>query len=102
MNITNFPSFMPSYKKLEKNKGNAFSIEMYHHDDNSEPTIFIAEIPRDIRLDKLDEHGLIIEIHLKNSCLVFTERNHFTNISNETVVFSSKHDDETYWLIDLL
>lgn len=101
-NLSKFPSFMPCYKALEENKHSPFSIEMYHHDSPSEPTVFIAEVPREIRLDRLDEYGMIIEIHLTNTCLVFTERNHNTNLSNDSVVFSSKYDDETYWIIEIM
>lgn len=98
--VTPFPSFLPSVDKLKRNINKTFFIEMYHHDFQSEPTHVIDAKPVNIYVDEIDEHGRIIEIIFRENLLVFTEKNHEANISGNTVVFSSKHDNKTYWLID--
>lgn len=98
--VANFPSFIPSYKQLKENEHKQFSIAFYHHDCGSEPTIHISDYAESIRLDDDEEYGKIIEIHTPETFMTFTEKNHLTNLSNDDVVFSSKHDDETYWIIE--
>jgi hypothetical protein len=72
---------------------------MYHHDNNSEPTISVIGIASGVLQEHNDELGMIITIYLDDSYFAFCECRHFTNLSNEEVVFSSKHDDETFWII---
>lgn len=97
--VTIFPSFIPSYKRLKENQHKVFHIEFYHHDPNSEPTFYINSKALDIRFEKIEDEWMSITIRTPEIELTFGERNYFTNLSNDDVVFSSKFDDETYCLI---
>lgn len=100
MKITNFPAFTPSFNKLIENQEKRFLIEFYHYDFNSEPFLYTDCYVQDIIMEKVPEHGLIITIFTPYTTISLSERNHFTNISDEAVVFSSKHDDESYCIIN--
>ena|SRR5690625_826824 len=104
-NITTFPAFISSYKKLEelnRNKALNIFIQLYHYDDQSEPFLFIEGKVESLRLEEVDEHGKIINITTPETMFIFSERNYHTNISNEAVVFSSKNDNETYYIIEFI
>jgi hypothetical protein len=98
--VTQFPSFKVSYEELRKNLYRSLNIEFYHHDFSGEPTHTVHADLRDIYYEKVDEHGLVISLQFDDTALTFTEKNHHTNLSNGAVVFSSKHDSETYWIIE--
>jgi len=102
MNITNFPSFKPSFKKLKLNAKKRYSMQFYHHDFNSEPFLHVDAYAQFVRMEEISEHGLIITIITPDTLITFSEKNHSTNISGDSVVFSSKHDDETYCIIDFI
>ncbi|KHD86344.1 hypothetical protein NG54_03215 [Heyndrickxia ginsengihumi] len=97
--VTNFPRFIPSYKRLKENQNKVFTVEFYHHDVNSEPTFSTISLASDIFLEKIENEGTFITIRLTGLDLTFGEKNYNTNLSDDGVVFSSKHDDETYFLI---
>lgn len=95
--------FLSSYNKLREaqDDGMKFFIESYHHDSNGEPFLHIGAYPDRVRLEYTDDEGLLILIITPETTLTFIGKNHNTNISNGTVVFSSKHDDETHTFIEL-
>lgn len=104
-NVAVFSSFIPSYKKLQQlshNKDLNIFIQYFHHDDQSEPFLFLEGKVDSLRLDEVEEHGKIISITTPESMFTFTERNYLTNISGDAVVFSSKNDNETYCIIEFI
>lgn len=105
MNVTKFPTFTSSYRKLEqlcKNKVLKIYIQLYHHDEQSEPCLSIEGDVQNIMLEEVEGHGKVISIMTAETMVTFTEDNYFTNISNDAVVFSSKKDDETYYIIEFI
>lgn len=104
-NIATFPTFISSYKKLEElNRSKALNIfiQLYHHDDQSEPFLFIEGPVESLKLEEVEEHGKIINITTPETMFTFTEINYHTNISDDAVVFSSKNDTETYYIIEFI
>ena len=105
MNIKQFNSFDTSYKRLKEKLSNSLlkiSLEYYHHDFQSEPFLLIDAYPENIRIKELEEHGKIILITTKETMVTFTEKNYNTNLSNDSVVFYSKFDEETYCIIQFI
>lgn len=98
-NVAAFPSFKSSYRMLEKNKHNVYVVEYYHRDMPSEPSVSIINLVSDIFADFDDEPYISIRF-VGGTDLSFTEENYNTNISDDAVVFSSKHDDRTYCIIE--
>jgi hypothetical protein len=104
-NITNFPAFTSSYKKLKEESENKLLrifIEFYHHDFQSEPFMYLEGSVQTISMEEIEEHGKVINIITSETILSFTERNYHTNISGDAVVFSSKDDNETYCIIEFI
>lgn len=99
MAVTNFPSFVPSYKRLKENKERPFLIEFYHNDYQSEPTISIIDLASKIFMDDLDGEKTINIQFIGGTDLTFRESIYNSNLSNNDVVFSSRFDDETYCII---
>lgn len=100
-NIKQFNSFQTSYKELDRqfNSCKRFLIECYHHDMTSEPTVSILNHVEDLFFDMVDGE-MVIQFRFEGGTDVcFKESSHHTNLSNGDVVFSSKHDDKTYFLI---
>lgn len=91
--------FIDSFEKLIDFEGRKVTIEFYHHDYSSEPTAIAIDVVETVIQNDFNRTGLIIELDLKKSNFVFYEKNHITNISNNSVVFSSRNDNETYWII---
>lgn len=99
-NNTNLSTFGQSFKQLKKNFDMKFFIHFYHHNANSEPFLHIDGYIENLSIERVDEHGFAINILTHETILVFTEQNYFSNISGESVVFSSKHDDGTHCIIE--
>lgn len=97
--VMDFPSFIPSYQMLLKNKEKVYVVEFYHRDTPSEPTVSIINKVDEIFADFNDEPYISIRF-VGGTDLTFTEDSYFTNISKNTVVFSSKVDEETYCFIE--
>lgn len=76
-----------------------FLIECYHHDSPSEPTVSILNFVEDLMIEDVGEEKSISIRFDGGTDVCFREDLHHTNLSNGSVVFSSKHDDETYYLI---
>lgn len=98
-NVSTFPSFIPSYKALKANKDNVYIVEFYHNDTPSEPTVSIINLVEEIFADFDDEPYISIRF-VGGTDLTFTSDNYHTNLSNNAVVFSSKHDDDTHCIIE--
>ncbi|GGN64581.1 hypothetical protein GCM10007971_32600 [Oceanobacillus indicireducens] len=99
--IKQFNSFLTSFKELNRNFNSCKKvlIEFYHYDMPSEPTVSVLNYMDEIIFDEIDGERSI-EIRFSGGTDVcFREQLHNTNLSNGSVVFSSKHDDETYCLI---
>lgn len=98
-NIAVFPSFIPSYNMLLENKEKIYVVEFYHRDVPSEPTVSIIN-----KVDEIFAHfgdDAYISIRFAGGTdLSFNADSYHTNISDNTVVFSSKYDDETYCFIE--
>lgn len=99
--IKQFNSFLTSYKELNKNfnQRKRFLIECYHHDDQSEPSVSVLNGVEDLMFDDIDGEKHISIRFIGGTDVCFREKIHLTNLSNGDVVFSSKHDNETYYLI---
>ena len=94
-------NFNTSYKTLNKNFNqlNKFLVECYHHDMPSEPTVSVLNYVEDVLFDEVDGEKIITIRFEGGTDVHFKEELHYTNLSNGCVVFSSRKDDETYWLI---
>ncbi|WP_077317617.1 hypothetical protein [Virgibacillus proomii] len=100
-------AFKKSYAKMREivreTVGVRFNIEYYHFDDDSEPVISIDAEAERLVLDYVPEHGLVISILTKESIISFSEKNYITNLSSDnSVVFASKHNDETHCIIQFI
>ncbi len=103
--IKQFNSFQTSYKKLQEGLNistTKINVEYYHHDFQSEPFLHIEAHVDMVKLDFIGDHGQVISIFTPELTLVFTENNYHTNLSNDSVVFGSKHDEETYCIIQFI
>ncbi len=98
-NISHFPSYLPSYNRLEENKNNVYVVEFYHCDVPSEPTVSIVDKVSEVFADFEDEPYISIRFD-GGTDLTFTSGNYYTNLSNNAVVFSSKHVNDTYCIIE--
>lgn len=87
---------------MEEHDTKKAKVEFYHHDISQEPTATVEDNVNWIVYDeKVDEHGDVLTLFLDRTSFSFTDKNHHLNISDEkTVVISSKHDTETYWIIE--
>lgn len=99
MSVKTLTSFQRVYLKLKKNSERKFYIEFYHNDIASEPTISIDSYPEKVFVDFTEEHGNIINIFTKESTIGFSEKNYDVTVSDDVILFNSKHDDETYYII---
>lgn len=97
--VIQFNSFKTSYKRLLENKHNIYVVEFYHHDMPSQPTVSIVSLVSDVFAEFNDETYISIRFN-GGTDLTFTNESYTTNLSNECVVFSSKHNDETYCIIE--
>lgn len=100
-------AFKKSYARMREvfreTTGVRFNIEYYHFDDDSEPVISIDAEAERLVLDYVPEHGLVISILTKESIISFSEKNYITNLSSDnSVVFASKHNDETHCIIQFI
>src|SRR5690625_7993812 len=98
-NSATFHYLIPSYKKFEVNADNVFVVEFYRRDTASEPTVSIINAVSDVFAAFDDEPYISIRF-VGGTDLTFTGESYFTNLSGDAVVFSSKHDDETYCIIE--
>lgn len=96
--VVAFPSFLPSYNKLRENEDDTYIVEFYHKDMPSEPTVSIINSVSEVFADFDDEPYISIRF-VGGTDLTFTSEGYHTNLSDDAVVFSSKHDDETYCVI---
>jgi hypothetical protein len=99
--------FQKSYERMkgifQENDLVRFNIEYYHFDTDSEPVISIDAEAEKLVLDYVPEHGLVISILTKESIISFSEKNYTTNLgSDNSVVFASKHNDETHCIIQFI
>ncbi len=100
-----FNNFQTTFNKLTRQAKNdllKINIEFYHHDFESEPFIHVEADVENISIENVDLNGKVITILTNETAFSFTERNHYTNLSNDDVVFSSKNDDETYCIISFI
>lgn len=97
--VTEFPSFITSYRFLEKNKDKETLVEFYHNDTPSEPSISVVDHVDSVLAAKIDGSAYIGIRFDGGTDLSFNDKNYNTNISNGAVIFSSKYDDETYCII---
>lgn len=98
--VANFPSFVSSYRALKANQGDLVLVELYHHDVMSEPSLSIVSHMDSVFADNI-EGTTHIGIRIDGGTdLSFNDKNYNTNISDGAVIFSSKHDSETYCIID--
>lgn len=65
----------------------------------SEPTVSVLNYVEDVLFEEVDGEKIITIRFEGGTDVCFKEELHYTNLSNGDVVFSSKKDDETYWLI---
>ena len=95
-------SYLASYEKIKEqtDEGIKFFIEFYHQDDQGEPFLFTSFYSDRIKLDHVSGHGMIINIFSKEITASFSQKKYNTNVSDGSVVFSSKNDVETYCVID--
>lgn len=103
--VLSFNNFQTSYKKLIQQAENdltKINIEFYHHDFQSEPLLHIESDVENVIFEDVEGHGKVISILTTEATFSFSERNYHTNLSNDAVVFSSKHDDETHCIIDFI
>lgn len=103
--VMHFNNFNTSFQKLldkAKNELLKINIEFYHHDEQSEPFLFIEGKVETLTIEEEEGYGKIISITTSESMFFFTERNYLTNISGDAVVFSSKNDNETYCIIEFI
>ncbi|MBU9711112.1 hypothetical protein [Evansella tamaricis] len=102
-NIKQFNSYQTTFNKLIKQANNdliKINIAYYHHDYQSEPFLHIEAHIENVHIEETIDYGKIITIHTNEVALSFFEKNYLTNISGDAVVFSSKHDEETYCIIE--
>lgn len=97
--VTLFPSFVSSYRELLKNKDNVYIVEFYHRDTPSEPSVSVINLVSEVFANFDDETYISIRF-VGGTDLTFTEESYNTNLSNDAVIFSSKHDDGTYCIIE--
>lgn len=97
--IRNFNSFPVSYNRLSNVFLNQRVLaEYYHHGMPSEPSLSVLAVLTEVFIETEDDG--YIGLRFDNGTDVsFTKENYQTNISNDGVVFSSKHDSETYCII---
>lgn len=91
--------FKQVYQKLKSKDDWKFSIELYHHDFNSEPFIHTESDIEKIILDYVDEHGLIITVMTTEATFSFSEKNWLVYVDDDYVSFGSKYDDDTHCVI---
>ncbi len=95
-----FNNFKTSYTELKNNTRNRFLIEFYHHDFPSEPTLSVLDNVLEVVFDRIEGESYIsIRLFSDTTDITFKSGSYHTNLSNGDVVFSSKHDNETYCLI---
>lgn len=98
--VLSFNNFKTSAKQLESFVGHVCLVEYYHNDVSSEPTVSILNKIEDVYYGE-DESERHISIRFSEGTdLSFSNEAYETNLSNGVVVFGSKHDDETYCLIE--
>lgn len=97
--VAYFPSFKVSYNRLKENQENVYVVEFYHRDMPSEPTVSIVDSISDVFAEFDDDPCITIRFD-GGTDLTFSKENYYTNLSDGDVVFSSKHDDETYCIIE--
>src|SRR5690625_1045653 len=100
--VTRFPSFAPSYRTLKENQSELVLVELYHHDVASEPSLSVITHMDSVFTGNI-EGSTYIGIRFDGGTdLSFSDKNYNTNISNGAVIFSSKHDIDTYCIIDFM
>lgn len=98
--VITFPSFISSYRKLLENKGKSILVEFYHYDIASEPSVSTVSCLETAFMGAIDEVSYI-NFRLKDGTdYSFNDEHYNTNISNGAIVFSSKHHDEIYCIIE--
>ncbi len=105
MGLTEFPSFISSFRFIEKQSKNELlniHISLNHYDDPSEPILFVEGKIKSLLLEEVDGHGKVITITTNETMFSFTEKNYNAKISVNAVVFNSKHDNETYYIIEFI
>ncbi|MBT2600916.1 hypothetical protein J7E18_16405 [Oceanobacillus sp. ISL-73] len=103
--VLNLNSFNRTYKKIVEKADNdliKLNVEFYHHDFQSEPILHMEAKIQNVLFDKSRDDGSVITIMTNESYLSFTEKNYYTNLSGDDVVFSSKHNAETYCIIQFI
>lgn len=95
--VTNFKS---AYQKLKSKHDWKFSIELYHHDFNSEPFLHTESYIEKVILDYVDEHGLIITVMTPDATYSFSENNWLVHVDDDYVSFGSKNDNDTHCIIE--
>ena len=86
-------------QKLNDYIGKKVDIELYHHDDSSEPFSYISGSILRAFSESVEGHGNIITIITNETSLSFSEKNYnfiCGYIEDGIVIFNSKNDDETY------
>lgn len=96
---TKLTNFQRAYLKLKKEDETKFYIEFYHNDDPTEPNASINSYTESIILDFVEDHGYIVSIFTEETIIGFSEKNYEVTVSDDVVVFTSKHEDNTYFVI---
>ncbi|WP_158681479.1 hypothetical protein [Microbulbifer pacificus] len=103
--ILNLNSFDRTYKRIVEKSSNdliKINVEFYHHDFQSEPFLHTEAKVQNVLFDRSLDGGAVITIMTNESYLSFAEKNYHTNLSGDDVVFSSKHNSETYCIIQFI
>ena len=96
-----FPSFKVSFNELIKIENQRVLVEFYHNDTPSEPTVSILNDIVGVFYGTgflEDEHYISIRFK-EGTDLTFSSEVYNTNLSNDSIVFSSLADNETYCII---
>jgi len=102
MTVTEFPSFKKGFERLKEFVDEMCLVEFYHHEMPGVPSISVVGRIDSVFSDYIE--GLShIGMRLDGGTdLNFDNGNYKIIFSNGSVIFSSKHDNETYCIIDFM
>lgn len=89
-----------AYQHLKDNSDMKFSIEYYHHNNQSEPFLSSMSDVEVVRLECVDGDELIVSVMTPELIVSFGEMDWKVSIGEDYVVFSSKEDNETHCIIN--
>ncbi|GAA0344136.1 hypothetical protein ACW0TQ_07955 [Oceanobacillus sp. M60] len=100
--IKQFNSFPVSFNRLKGFTNQKVLAEYYHHDVPSEPSVSVLNVAEYVSFLDFETENFIGIRFADGTNVDFSSQIYNTNLSNDSVVFSSKNDEETYCIITLI